>query len=142
MIKIIEAVFGVFGILAGSFSALGACFPGPAPAWKGSRQSVPPLSCVGFAAFFICLGLMFLITAFADSFPKLLGYVLLVTAVSGWNVINVGAALNQRARFRSTYHFPHERRVGAAPGECLAWLFAVIGFYFLVVILWMALSHK
>jgi hypothetical protein len=85
---------------------------------------------------------MFLTRAYADAIPKLLAIPLLVTAISGWILIAVGAALDQRARFRSSYHFPHERRIGAAPGEGLAWLFVAIGVYFLAIFLWMMLSHR
>jgi hypothetical protein len=142
MIKIFAAVAAVFFIVAGLCSALGAWFPGLAPVWKGSRQSVPSLSCIGFALLLICMGVMFLLRVCRDSIPKLLASVLLITATSGWILIAVGAALDQRARLRSSFHFPHERGIGVAPGEGLAWLFAAIGIYFLAIFLWMLLSHK
>jgi len=138
MAKIFVPIFAVLFIAMGIYSALGAWLPRLRANWKGTNQPVPPLSCAGFGLFFICLGLIMLA---GDSISKPVTLALLILGISGWILIAGGAALDARARSRSSFRLPNERRV-TSPEEQRGWLFAAFGILFVGTILWMIFTYK
>lgn len=142
MIRPFIVVLAVLGLLVGLYCALGARFPGLVLDWKGSVQPVPSLSRFGFALLFLSVSLGLLTGVLMKPIPKFFAVAFVVGAMGGWILIAVGTALDQRARARSSFTLPHERRIGGAPGEGLAWLFAGIGLFFLGAIVWMFLFHQ
>jgi len=62
--------------------------------------------------------------------PRAVAAGLLISAISGWILIGVGAALDARTRSLSSFRLPNERRV-RTPEEDRGWLFAAFGVFFL-----------
>jgi hypothetical protein len=95
MAKIFVTVFATLFVAGGAYCGLGAWLPRFHSHWKGSNKVIPPLSCAGFGLFFICLGLLMLC---GDSTPRAVAAGLLISAIGGWILIAVGAALDARTR--------------------------------------------
>src|SRR2546430_42383 len=79
-----NAIFPVLAILGGVYSALGIWFPRLQGHWKGTRMTCGPVSCAGFAAFFIGLGTDFLV---GDTVPERYRIWLFVPVILSWIVV-------------------------------------------------------
>lgn len=91
---IFKVIFPVFAIGAGIFSAFGIWFPRFRGHWKGSRMACGPLSCAGFALFFITGGVVFLT---ADLVPERHRIWFAFPGIIGWILCAVGYNLDARS---------------------------------------------
>ena len=92
--SIFNVIFPVFAIGAGIFSAFGIWFPRFRCHWKGTRMACGPLSCAGFALFFISMGVVFLAV---DLVPERHRIWFAFPAIIGWILGAVGYSLDVRS---------------------------------------------
>src|SRR5262245_60651704 len=100
-------LFGGIGIVVGVFAALGVWFPRFRGHWKGTRMTCGPVTCAGFALFFLGLGIAFLC---ADAVPEHFRIWFTFPVILAWTLTGAGYALDARAYSRNSLSSPLPQR--------------------------------
>jgi hypothetical protein len=135
-----QKIFSIFAVVVGIHAALGIWFPRFRAHWKGTHMACGPVSCAGFALFFIGLGTVFLV---GDAVPERYRMGLILPVIVSWLLAAVGYALDSRAYARSSPEpsTPSPSRPGAH-AEQRGWLFVAFGVLFFVMVLWIFVFQK
>ncbi len=135
-----KAIFPILAILGGVYSALGIWFPRIRGHWKGTRMPCGPVSCTGFAAFFIGLGTDFLV---GDAVSERYRIWLFLPVILSGIVVAIGYALDSRNYSRSSPEsLTVTQRKSDARAEQRGWFFVAFGVFFLIMVLWTFVLHK
>jgi hypothetical protein len=138
-LRTVQKIFPIFAIVGGIYAALGIWFPRLRAHWKGSRIPCGPVSCAGFAVFFISLGLCFLV---GDAIPERHRIWLFFPVMLSWIVGAIGYALDSRAYARSSPESSTPQTSRGVQPERRAWFFVAFGVFFLIMVLWIFVFHK
>ncbi|SRR5260221_8839002 len=135
-----KTIFPILAMIGGVYSALGIWFPRLRAHWKGTCMTCGPLSCAGFALFFISLGACFLVV---DSVPERHRIWFFFTVMIGWILGAAGYALDARANSRNS----RAATFGPLPQRSFrddqrGWFFVAIGVFFFLMVVWIFVLHK
>jgi hypothetical protein len=128
----------LIGIVALLSALLSARHPRFRIKWRGTTRVVSPLSCVGFAIFFISGGFAPLLR---HGIPGSAGIIIFICAMGGWITIAIGEVFAARRRAGDSFRLPDEPRVRTL-AEKHAWLMAAFGLVFLILFLSLILSKQ